>query len=74
MSSAVRAEPNALPSSMTLANSLALRALRAMTLSSMVSWAISRYTMTLRVWPMRWVRSMAWASVAGFHHGSSRKQ
>ena len=59
---------------MTLANSSALRAFSAITFSSMVSLAISRYTMTLRVCPIRWVRSTAWASVAGFHHGSSRKQ
>ena len=26
--------------------------------------------MTARAWPMRWARSVAWASAAGFHHGS----
>ena len=27
----------------------------------------------VRVWPMRCVRSIAWASTAGFHQGSRRK-
>ena len=59
---------------MTLANNSAFRAFSAITFSSIVSLAMSRYTITLRVCPIRWVRSMACASVAGFHHGSSRKQ
>ena len=74
MSSAVKAAPNTSPSSITEENSAALRALSATTFSSMVSRAMSRYTITFRVCPIRCVRSTAWASTAGFHHGSSRKQ
>ena len=74
MSSASRAELKAPSLSITLVNSWDLRALSAMTFSSIVPEAISRYTITLRVWPMRCVLSTACASVAGFHQGSSRKQ
>ena len=74
MSSAFNLESNTAPSSITPVNSSAFRSARASTFSSMVSLAMRRYTMTLRVCPMRCVRSTACASVAGFHHGSSRKQ
>jgi len=74
MSSAFSAEPNTAPSSITPVNSSAFRLARASTFSSIVSLAMRRYTMTLRVCPMRCVRSTACASVAGFHQGSSRKQ
>src|SRR5262245_50158613 len=40
--------------------------------SSTVPSVSKRYAMTVRVWPMRWVRSIACASIAGFHHGSNR--
>src|SRR5882757_7308907 len=39
-------------------------------LSSTVSCAMSLYTNTDLVCPMRWARSVACASTAGFHHGS----
>src|ERR1700730_244474 len=74
MSSADRPEENAPSLSITEENSSALRAFSAMTFSSIVPDAISRYTITFLVSPMRCVRSTACASVAGFHQGSSRKQ
>ena len=40
--------------------------------SSTVPFATSRVAITLRVWPIRCARSIACASTAGFHHGSSR--
>mmetsp|Transcript_111507 Transcript_111507/g.302689 ORF Transcript_111507/g.302689 Transcript_111507/m.302689 type:complete len:551 (+) Transcript_111507:905-2557(+) len=40
-------------------------------LSSMRPLMTSRYTRTSRSWPMRYARSTAWASVAGFHAGST---
>ena len=43
---------------------------RSITRSSMVPAAISLMLVTVRVWPMRWARSVAWASAAGFHQGS----
>ena len=50
--------------------SWALRSCRASMRSSMVPWATSLTTQTLCVCPMRWARSVAWFSTAGFHHGS----
>ena len=72
MSLAVMAEENARSSSSTAANRSALRCLSSMTFSSMVFSATIRYTMTFLDCPMRCVRSTAWFSVAGFHHGSNR--
>ena len=39
-------------------------------LSSTVPAATRRTTVTGRSCPMRWARSVAWSSTAGFHHGS----
>jgi len=47
-----------------------LRSCSARILSSIVPAAIRRWTKTGLVWPMRWARSIAWASTAGFHQGS----
>ncbi len=74
ISSTVRLDANRSPSSRTPRNRAALRRAKATTFSSIVSREISRYTITGLVWPIRCVRSTACASVAGFHHGSSRKQ
>ena len=38
--------------------------------SSMVPAVTSVWTVTARVWPMRWTRSVAWSSTAGFHQRS----
>jgi hypothetical protein len=38
--------------------------------SSMLPATISLYTNTGLSWPMRWARSVAWFSTAGFHQGS----
>ena len=34
--------------------------------------ASKRWTSTVRTWPMRWQRAMAWSSMVGFHCGSAR--
>ena len=41
--------------------------------SSIVPAQTSRCTCTTRVWPMRWARSVAWSSTAGFHQRSKWK-
>ncbi|MNW53696.1 hypothetical protein D3C74_312650 [compost metagenome] len=40
--------------------------------SSTVSATSSRWTCTVRTWPMRWARATAWASVVGLTCGSHR--
>lgn len=50
-------------------NGLGLPLLELPDFSSTVPGAMSRYAFTVRVCPMRWERSIAWASTAGFHQG-----
>jgi len=38
--------------------------------SSSVPVQTNLWTCTVRVWPMRYARSVAWFSTAGFHHRS----
>src|SRR6185437_15903255 len=58
------------PPSSTAAASSALRSFSSSMRSSTVPEVIRRNTNTGLSWPMRWARSLACASAAGFHHGS----
>ena len=53
-----------------LSASAALRSCSARMRSSIVPYATNFTSHTLCVWPMRWARSVAWFSTAGFHQGS----
>ena len=54
----------------TLSASAAFFSCRARIFSSMLPAHTSLNTNTGLSWPMRWARSVAWFSAAGFHHGS----
>src|SRR5699024_8281699 len=72
ISSAVTLEAKAVSSSVSAANISVFCCCKASTFSSMEPLETIRQAMTFLSWPIRWARSSAWDSTAGFHHGSNR--
>ena len=68
--SSVRAAPASASASITCRLRSRLLSIRASMRSSSVPRQISLWTSTLRFWPMRKARSVAWSSTAGFHQRS----
>ena len=69
-SPSVMVTPAAWPASRMPDDSICLRCFSVSIFSSMVPAVMRRCTNTGLSWPMRWARSVACSSTAGFHHGS----